>query len=124
MKYIKSINEDFYRVAGFRYSEPKEDYKVSVICLGDVTEDKIKRGLSNVTNLKFNPDSIVVTNIDEDQVVNTPNGPIDINAIVEFVVTVYTDREVKGVVEELSTILSSAFDIEIVDLKYKKILDI
>lgn len=125
MKYIKSINEEFNRVAGFRYSEPKESYKISVLCLGDdITEDKIKRGLGKVSTLKFDNESINITNLDENQMVNTPDGPIYVSAIVEFVVVIYNDREINSIIEELGSILSAAFDIEVLNFKYKRVLDI
>jgi hypothetical protein len=125
MKYIKSIKEDFNRVVGFRYSDPKESYKVSILCLGEeITKDKIERALNKVTQLKFNSESINITEIGDDMSINTPDGPILVDAIVEFELTVYTDREISGIVEELGKILLSAFDIEIVNFKYKMVLDI
>lgn len=121
MKYIKSIHEEFDRVVGFRYSEPKESYKISVLCFGeDINEDKVKRALRNMSDLKFDENSINITEVDEETIIEGPDGPIEIDAIVDFNVTIYTEREIKGIVEELTEIFNSAFDIQLLNFKYKR----
>lgn len=125
MKYIKSIHEEFDRVVGFRYSEPKESYKVSIICVGqEIIKDKIERALQNVSNLKFDADSINVTEVDEETIIESPDGPITIDAIIDFDVTIYTPREINGIVEELTELMNSAFDIQLLNFKYKKNINI
>lgn len=125
MKYIKSIHEEFDRVVGFRYSEPKESYKVSIICVGqEINKDKIERALQNVSNLKFDADSINVTEVDEETIIESPDGPITIDAIIDFDVTIYTPREINGIVEELTELMNSAFDIQLLNFKYKKNINI
>ena len=125
MKYIKSIYEEFDRVVGFRYSEPKESYKVSIICVGqEINKDKIERALQNVSNLKFDADSINVTEVDEETIIESPDGPITIDAIIDFDVTIYTPREINGIVEELTELMNSAFDIQLLNFKYKKNINI
>ena len=124
MKYIKSIKEHFDRVVGFRYSEPKECYKISMLCVGEeITEDKIRRALNNVTELKYNQDSIVVTDVSDEFSVNQDEN-VKIDAIVEFEIFLYTDREANGVVDQLGKILLSAFEIEVVQFKFRMKLDI
>ncbi len=121
MKYIKSIHEEFDRVVGFRYSEPKEAYKITVLCMGEeITTDKVEKALGKVSNLKFKPETINVTNNEEETLIETPNGVVSIDAFVNFDIVVYTDREIRGIIEELGDILSSAFDIEILNFKVKK----
>lgn len=118
MKHLKSIHEEFDRVVGFRYSEPKEHYKVSIFCVGeDITQDKINRALNEVSNLKFMEDSIEVR---EGLEVSTSDGDVQIDAVIDFDILVYTEREIRAIVEELANILSSAFDIEIVHHRAKK----
>jgi len=122
MKHLKNINE-YHRTVGFRYSEPREKYKVSLLCLGqEINVDKIKIGLSKVSTLTYDENSIEVNLLDEGSGVNTPQGPIEVDAVVTFNVTLYNDKEVNGVVEELSHKLSQ-FDIEILDFKSKDLVD-
>ena len=51
MKYLQSINE-YHRVVGFKYSEPREKYTVSLLCSGqDITKDKINIGFTKKLDL-------------------------------------------------------------------------
>ena len=119
MKYLQSINE-YHRVVGFKYSEPREKYTVSLLCSGqDITKDKINIGLSKVGNLTYDENSIVVNLLDEETVANSPDGQVEVDAVVTFNLTVYTDREIYGVVDELGHKL---IDIEILDYKSKESL--
>ena len=120
MKHLQTINE-YGRTVGFRYSAPKEKYTVSLLCSGqDINEDKIKYGLSKVSELTYDENSILVNLLDEGAVANSPDGPIQIDAIVTFNVTLYNEKEVNGIVDELGQKLS---DIEILDYKSKENLD-
>ena len=70
MKHLKNINE-YHRTVGFRYSEPREKYKVSLLCLGqEINVDKIKIGLSKVSTLTYDENSIEVNLLDEGSGVN------------------------------------------------------
>lgn len=120
MKHLKSINE-YHRTVGFRYSEPKEKYTVSLLCAGQgITKDKINLGLSKVSTLTYDESSIEVHLFDEVTGVNTPDGPVPIDAVVTFNVTVYNDKEIYGIVDELGHKLN---DIEILDYKSKDLVD-
>lgn len=120
MKYLQSINE-YQRTVGFRYSAPKEKYTVSLICIGQViTKDMINFGLSKVHELTYDENSIDVNLLDEGTVANSPEGPIQIDAVVTFNVTLYNEKEINGVVDELGQKL---IDIEILDYKSKETLD-
>jgi hypothetical protein len=120
MKHLKSINE-YHRTVGFRYSEPKEKYLVSLLCSGqDITKDKVNLGLSKVSQLTYDESSIDIKLLDEGTVANSPEGPIEINAIVTFNVTVYNDKEIYGIVDELGHKIS---DIEFLDYKSKNLVD-
>ena len=122
MKHLKNINE-YHRTVGFRYSEPKEKYVISLLCKGiDITKDKINLGLSKVSALTYDESSIDINLLEEGMIAESPEGPIEINAVVTFNVTLYNDKEVNGVVEELNRKLSS-FDIEILDFKSKSLVD-
>ncbi len=120
MKHLKSINE-YQRTVGFRYSEPTESYNVSMLCKGeDITEDKIDLGLSKVSQLTYDSSSIEIKNLDEDTVVELQDGPVQIDAIVSFNITVYNDKEIFAIIDELSRKLLSAFDINVLDFKSKE----
>lgn len=120
MKHLKSINE-YQRTVGFRYSEPTESYNVSMLCKGeDITEDKIDLGLSKVSELTYDSNSIEIKSLDEDTIVELQDGPVQIDAIVNFNITVYTDKEIFAIVDELSRKLLSAFDINVLDFKSKE----
>ena len=119
MKHLKTINE-YQRTVGFRYSEPKESYNIDILCKGeDITVDKINLGLSKVHELTYNPDSIVVNLLDESTVVELESGEVEIDAIVHFNITVYNEKEIFTIVEELDKKLS-AFGIQLVDYKSKE----
>jgi hypothetical protein len=122
MKHLKSINE-YHRTVGFRYSEPREKYSVSLLCKGeDITEDKINIGLSKVSTLTYDESSIKVHLLDEGMVAEMPDGAVEIDAVVNFNVTVYNDKEIYGIVDELGHKLSQ-FDIIILDYKSKDLVD-
>lgn len=122
MKHLKSINE-YHRTVGFRYSEPKEKYTVSLLCAGqDITKEKINLGLSKVSTLTYDENSIEVNLLDEGTMANSPEGPISIDAVVTFNLTVYNDKEIYGIVDELGHKLIQ-FDIEILDFKSKDLVD-
>jgi len=125
MKYIKTFRS--FESVGFgnNITGPKESYKVSIICVGqEINKDKIERALQNVSNLKFDADSINVTEVDEETIIESPDGPITIDAIIDFDVTIYTPREINGIVEELTELMNSAFDIQLLNFKYKKNINI
>jgi hypothetical protein len=123
MKYLQSINE-YNRTVGFRYSQPKESYNIDILCKGeDITVDKINLGLSKVHELTYNSESIEVTYLDEDTLVELPDGPAQVDAVVHFNITVYNEKEILTIVEELGRKLSSSFNIELIDYKSKENLD-
>ena len=98
MKYLKSINE-YQRTVGFRYSQPKESYNIDILCKGDdITKEKIDLGLSKVHELTYNTESIKISLLDEDTVVELEDGEVQIDAIVQFNITVYTDKEIFAIV--------------------------
>jgi hypothetical protein len=123
MKHLKSINE-YNRTVGFRYSQPKESYNIDILCKGeDITVDKINLGLSKVHELTYNSESVEVTHLDEDTLVELPDGPAQVDAVVHFNITVYNEKEILTIVEELGRKLLSSFNIELVDYKSKENLD-
>jgi hypothetical protein len=119
MKYLQSINE-YQRTVGFRYSQPKESYNIDILCKGDdITKEKIDLGLSKVHELTYNTESIKINLLDEDTVVELEDGEVQIDAIVQFNITVYTDKEIFAIVEELGKKLS-VFGIQVVDYKSRE----
>ena len=119
MKYLQSINE-YQRTVGFRYSQPKESYNIDMLCKGDdITKEKIDLGLSKVHELTYNTESIKINLLDEDTVVELEDGEVQIDAIVQFNITVYTDKEIFAIVEELGKKLS-VFGIQVVDYKSRE----
>ena len=123
MKHLKSINE-YQRTVGFRYSQPKESYNIDILCKGeDITVDKINLGLSKVHELTYNSESVEVTYLDEGSVVELQDGPAQVDAVVHFNITVYNEKEILTIVEELGRKLSSSFNIELIDYKSKENLD-
>ena len=122
MKHLKSINE-YQRTVGFRYSAPKESYNIDILCKGeDITVDKINLGLSKVSELVYNPESIKVT-ILEGTIAELVDGAVEIDAVVHFNINVYNDKEIFAIVDELGRKLSSSFNIEVLDYKSKENLD-
>jgi hypothetical protein len=114
MKHLKSINE-YQRTIGFRYSPPKESYNIDILCQGeDISEDKIILGLSKVNDLIYDKDSIEVTVLDDGTFFNLPEdrGEVEIDAIAHFNITVYNEREIVTIVEELGKKILSAYNIE------------
>jgi len=119
MKYLKSINE-YGRTVGFRYSEPKEAYKIICILVGnDINEDKIKKCLSKVSELYYDSESVKVAN--QDVEIEIGDSIDQINAIASFDIKVYTDKEILSIVEELGDKLDM-YDIQLIDFKSKKSL--
>jgi hypothetical protein len=120
MKYLQTINE-YQRTVGFRYSEPKESYNVALLLKGeDITLDKIIFGLSKVSELVYDRESIEVNILDEETIVELENVSVQIDAVVDFNITVYNEREIITIVEELGKKLLPAFNIEILDFKSKE----
>ncbi len=120
MKYLQTINE-YQRTVGFRYSEPKESYNVALLLKGeDITLDKIVFGLSKVSELVHDRESIEVNILDEETIVELENVSVQIDAVVDFNITVYNEKEIITIVEELGRKLLPAFNIEILDFKSKE----
>ena len=123
MKYLQSINE-YQRTVGFRYSAPKESYNIDILCKGeDITVDKINIGLSKVSELVYNPESIEVNILEEGTIAELADGAVEIDAVVHFNINVYNDKEIFAIVDELGRKLSSTFNIEVLDYKSKENLD-
>jgi len=119
MKHLQTINE-YGRTVGFRYSAPKESYNVDILCKGDdITVDKINLGLSKVRELVYNQDSIEVNILEEGTIAELQDGPVEIDAIVQFNITVYNEKEILTIVEELDKKLSP-FNIQVLDFKSKE----
>ena len=72
--------------------------------------------------LTYDENSVTVTNLDEDTIIESPDGPVHVDAIVSFNITIYNEKEVNGVVEELSHKLKQ-YNIEILDFKSKESLE-
>ena len=86
----------------------------------DITEDKIVFGLSKVNELVYDRESIEVNVLDEETIVELENVSVQIDAVVDFNITVYNEREIITIVEELGRKLLPAFNIEILDFKSKE----
>ena len=119
MKHLQTINE-YQRTVGFRYSAPKESYNIDILCKGDdITKDKIILGLSKVSELVYDQESINVNILDEGTVAELEDGQVEIDAVVHFSITVYNEREILTIVEELGRKLAP-FNIDILDFKSKE----
>ena len=119
MKHLQSINE-YTRTVGYRYSEPKESYKIICILSGnDITKEKIEKCLSKVSELYYEKESIKVSV--QDGEVEIGDSIIQINAIASFDIKVYNDKEILTIVEELGDKLDM-YDIQLIDFKSKKSL--
>jgi len=122
MKHLKSINE-YHRTVGFRYSEPKESYIVSILCRGnDIISYNINNCLAKVTDLKFKPDETKIQKFEEPMMVELKDGMFQVNAVVDITITVYNDKEINAIVEELDRKLDF-YNIQVVDFKYKENLE-
>ena len=119
MKHLQSINE-YTRTVGFRYSEPKEAYKIICILAGsDITKEKIDKCLSKVSDLYYEKESVKVDL--EDGEVEIGDVVTQVNAVLSFEIKVYTDKEILSIVEELGDKLDM-YDIQLIDFKSKKSL--
>jgi hypothetical protein len=120
MRHLQTINE-YQRTVGFRYSSPKESYNVDILLKGeDITKDKIILGLSKVSELVYDGESVKVNILDEGTVVEIEDVEVEIDAIVNFNITVYNEKEILTIVEELGKKLLPSFNIEILDFKSKE----
>ena len=83
---------------------------------------KIILGLSKVNDLIYDKDSIEVTVLDEGTFFDLPEdrGEVEIDAIANFTITVYNEREIVTIVEELGKKILSAYNIEILDFNSKE----
>jgi len=124
MKHLQTINE-YKRTIGFRYSEPKETYNIDILVKGDdITVNKIDLGLSRVSELFYDKESIKVNPFDEKKIVDLPSGSVEVDAIVIFNINVYNDKEIHSIINELGEKLLSYFDIEVLDFKSKRKFEI
>ena len=120
MRHLQTMNE-YQRTVGFRYSAPKESYNIDILLKGeDITKDKIILGLSKVSELVYNGESVEVNILDEGTVVEIEDTEVEIDAIVNFNITVYNEKEILTIVEELGKKLLPSFNIEILDFKSKE----
>jgi hypothetical protein len=120
MRHLQTINE-YQRTVGFRYSAPKESYNIDILLKGeDITKDKIILGLSKVSELVYDGESVKVNILDEGTVVEIEDVEVEIDAIVNFNITVYNEKEILTIVEELGKKLLLSFNIEILDYKSKE----
>jgi hypothetical protein len=123
MKHLQTINE-YQRTVGFRYSEPKESYNIDILLKGeDITLDKIILGLSKVSELVYDHESVEINILDEGNFVELEGSEVEveIDAVAHFNITVYNEREILTIVEELGRKLAP-FNIEILDFKSKESL--
>jgi hypothetical protein len=112
---------EYQRTVGFRYSAPKESYNIDILLKGeDITKDKIILGLSKVSELVYDGESVKVNILDEGTVVEIEDVEVEIDAIVNFNITVYNEKEILTIVEELGKKLLPSFNIEILDFKSKE----
>jgi hypothetical protein len=119
MRHLQTINE-YQRTVGFRYSAPKESYNIDILLKGeDITKDKIILGLSKVSELVYDGESVKVNILDEGTVAEIEDVEVEIDAIVNFNITVYNEKEILTIIEELDKKLSS-FGIQVVDYKSKE----
>ena len=120
MRHLQTMNE-YQRTVGFRYSAPKESYNIDILLKGeDITKDKIILGLSKVSELVYDGESVKVNILDEGTVVEIEDVEVEIDAIVNFNITVYNEKEILTIVEELGKKLLPSFNIEILDFKSKE----
>ena len=119
MKHLQTINE-YQRTVGFRYSTPKESYNIDILLKGeDITEDKIILGLSKVSELVYDHESVEVNILDEGTIAEIEEAEVEIDAVAHFNITVYNEREILTIVEELGRKLAP-FNIDILDFKSKE----
>lgn len=117
MKHLQSINE-YTRTVGFRYSEPKEAYKIICILAGDdITKEKMDKSLSKVSELYYDKESVELDV--QDGEVEIGDVVAQVNAVLSFEIKVYTDKEILSIVEELGDKLDM-YDIQLIDFKSKK----
>ena len=120
MRHLQTINE-YQRTVGFRYSAPKESYNIDILLKGeDITKDKMILGLSKVSELVYDVESVKVNILDEGTVAEIEDVEVEIDAIVNFNITVYNEREILTIIEELGKKLLPFFNIEILDFKSKE----
>jgi hypothetical protein len=122
MKYIIPINEYSDRVVGFKYSEPNEKCKVFLLCSGDINKSKFIKALSNVDRVNYDTNSIKIDRNQEK--VQLEKGVVLPEYKVEFILNVYDRKEVNPIVEQLTDILYSVYNIHVFTFRYKKIYNL
>lgn len=130
MKHIKSMNEVCGRVVGFKYSKPNDKYKITLWCLEvdddpdaekdeneetGITVEKINKVLKNISYLSYDEKSITVTEYDD-----ATAQDVKPDAVVRFVIYVYNDSEIAPIMQEISDILYSAYNIDVLRFLKKK----
>jgi hypothetical protein len=120
MRHLQTINE-YQRTVGFRYSSPKESFNIDILLKGeDITKDKIILCLSKVSELFYDQESVEINIPYEGTVIEIEDTEVEIDAVVNFNITVYNEKEIITIVEELGKRLLLSFNIEILDYKSKE----
>lgn len=115
MKHIKSINEFYHRTAGFRYSEPSLKYSISGYYIGQISEEELVSTLKD-SNVTF--DSVEVESNPGDIKIQTESGDRDVkvDGHVSFDVSVYVEREIDSILDNLSKTLYVNYRVKLIDV--------
>ena len=118
MKYIKSINE-YSRTVGFRYSKPRESFHAILFFVGKLDESSFQSILNNIDvtyeslSVRYEEDIIEVRVGDEIK-------EVVIDGKVEFDLSVYNEKELFSIFEDILRICDVEFNVQISDFNTKE----
>ena len=116
MKHLKKINE-FNRTIGFRYSEPKNKFKATFYCVGNLTEDSLSQLLSYLDikheNISIRLEDGFVT-LDDDQ-------EVEFNVVASFDFAVYSEQEMPKIMEDIRFGLMREFEVDTLHFEIKEL---
>lgn len=115
MKHLKYINEIYHRTVGFRYSEPVEKFDIHCFFIGDLEQDSLQK-VFNYNKIKAG--GIEISNNNE--MVKIGDVSVQVSGRVKFQIYIYDDRELDHILNSIITLLYSDFDVELVNINYKK----
>ncbi len=115
MKHIKPINE-FTRTIGFRYSEPAIGYRAILFCVGKLSKNSFLQ-LLNFSEIKN--EKVKISK--EENKVNTEEGEIETDLVIEFDFFVYSEQELERIVEDVRNGLQREFNVQTFDFLLKEL---
>jgi len=115
-KHIESVNEFYHRTLGFKYSEPNLKFTVSCYYFGQISEDQLVSALQS-GDIVFDNVS-VGSESGEINIQDLEGAPRDIkvDGQMKFDLSVYSEREIDTIIDNLSKLLYVNHRVKLVDV--------